>query len=121
MAGFSWNFNLDEGKFTLMNDEEKAKDNLAFLFNFNWVSRIYMPDYNPNIGWVLQKASSSLILLKTLVVSTLKEKISRFVPNVSIKALNTDYDREQKQYFIGIRYAYKNEGNDDNRELIEFI
>lgn len=121
MAGFSWNFNIDEGKFTLMSDEDKAKDNLVFLFNFTWLSRIYMPEYNLNIGWVLQKAASSLMLLKTLVVSTIKEKITRFVPNVSIKALNTDYDREEKQYFIGIRYAYKDDGVEDNREIIEFI
>lgn len=119
MKGLSQNFQLVGGRFQFTADEAKAKDGLDFFMQFNFVSRIYNPDFTPGLLWILQKPYSMVLSAKNLLLGSLQRKILQYVPMITIDSLDTLYDKNNKEYAILVNYQF--DGDDTIYSNVTFI
>lgn len=120
-VGLSWNMKLEEGKVVLSGGADKARDNMLFLLNFNYIRRIYLRGFTPNLEWLLQKPTSLLIQLKALILGNLKSKVNTYVPTVIMRGIDVDYSRARKMYLIGVRYNFNEELDAEPQDVVTFI
>lgn len=118
--GLSFKFKISNGRFILTEGEPKVRDNIAFFMSFLTSSRVYFPDFSPELLWLIQKPSSTVFQLRTLILAKLKNKLSRYIPEIAINRIGLDYIRSQKQYAFYLDFTYLFE-NRESDEIIEFI
>jgi hypothetical protein len=105
--GLSHRFNIDfEGRFILTTGAEKVKDDLHFFLIFNRVSRVYLPEYDPQLYWFLQKTSSQLEQFRILMLGNLRKKVLQFVPFIRINALDAWFDRGKKTHGVLVNFSF---------------
>ncbi len=118
LKGLSHKFILDSGKFALTTAQDKVKDDMHFFLIFNKVARVYTPDYNPGLGWYVQKPASALEQFKILLLGNLKKKILLFVPYVNVTSLSSYYDRNLKMNAVEVNFTFTSDPTIPQQQVV---
>lgn len=105
--GLTHRFILDKGKFTFTAAGEKVKSDLHFFLVFNHVKRVYLPEYDPELHWYLQRTSNDLDQYRTLMLGNLQKKIIQFVPYIKINSLDAWFERRNKSYGVLVNFMFQ--------------
>ena len=106
--GLSHRFSVQNGSLQLSFGAAKAKDKVHFLMIFDSVARIYLPDFNPKLLWLIQKTTSFVNTRKPLILGRLKRLILTFVPDVKVDNITMVSHRPvgDLTYEIFVDYTY---------------
>lgn len=108
MKGLMSRFQLVDGAFKLTDGAEKSRDNIWFFCVFDKF-RVYTSDYGGSFLSLMQKPISYLVLNRTLIVSSLKKKIAKYVSGVKVEDIDIGYtSMDRKNYHMKITYSSKN-------------
>ncbi len=123
LKGLSCRFNLENGKFVLSGGTDKTKDNLLFLASFNYVTKVYDPDFNLGVSTLLQKPTSYLNTYKPLLLGLIKRVVLKYVPNIELLNIDIQYQlgSPERKYLLVINYKYKFSQNDAEETIVTFI
>ena len=117
MKGLPSRFYLQNGKFKLVDGVEKSRDNIWFYCIFDKF-RVYSSDFGADFVSLVQKPISSIVLNKTLILGKLKRGIQKYVPNVSVKAIDIGrLPNERRSYTMLIEYTSKQENNVETQDV----
>lgn len=104
MKGLTCRFLIKDGKFQLSNGINKSRDNIWFYCVFDKV-RVYTSDFGANFQILIQRPIAYLIMNRTIILSTLKKGIQKYVPNVDVTNIDIGYlDNNRKNYSVLIEY-----------------
>lgn len=118
-SGLTYDFKLEKGSFTFENGTDKKRKDLMFFMCFHFISRIYRPNFDPNVIWVLQKPASYVRNLKVLLLGNLSTKILSFIQNINILSTNLSYDRSEKEYSLFLEYSYITELESEEQDAVQ--
>lgn len=104
MKGLPCRFLVNGGKFQLSNGIDKSRDNIWFYCVFDKF-RVYTSDFGANFQTLIQRPIAYLIMNRTIILSTLKKGIQKYVPNVDVTNIDIGYlDNNRKNYSVLIEY-----------------
>ena len=120
MKGLNTDFKLEKGKFILTEGVERSRDAIWFYCIFDKF-RVYVSDFGANIGYLLQRPISMLILNKTIIFGNLKSGIQKFIPNVAVTNLDIGKGDSRKDLILKIEYKARGYRNDENFYDVTFV
>lgn len=104
MKGLPSRFILKNGRFFLTEGVEKSRDNIWFYCIFDKF-RIYTSDFGGNFISLVQKPVTYLTMNRTLLLGSLQKGIQKYVPDVSINALDIGYvSNDRKNCSLMVEY-----------------
>lgn len=107
MKGLSARFNIENGKFKLIDGKEKASENIWFYCIFN-KRRNYVSDFGSIFVSLSQRTSNYLVLNRTLILGSLIKGIQKYVPNVIVKNIDIGYlGNNRRDYSMVVEYDVK--------------
>lgn len=118
--GLSYLFSLEEGSFKLTGGGEKARDNLFFFLGFVLWFRVYYEDYIPGIGRLIQKPTSMIQSLQTVIIGGLQTKLRKYLPHLQVDNITVGRDRGTKDFALVIDYTFDLEP-DTKVQTVSFI
>lgn len=86
--GLSQKFVLTNGAFTLTESKVKVADNMSLFISFADWFRTYLEEYPIKLEYMVQKPNTFVNRNKTQFLGAVLQKISKFVPEVKVKASN---------------------------------
>lgn len=122
IKGLSCRFKLTNGKFEMTGGGEKASDNVFFLLNFNDNVKVYYPDFNPDVLWVIQKSSTNINSYKALILGKIKRCLEQYTNNITINSMDIQIPRSNRaNAAIYLDYSYTEPGSTMQDYSVTFI
>lgn len=107
-TGLATSFTLENGKFKLTGGTEKVDDSMLFMLRFFLWFRLMVPDFVPNVHWILQKNTSVINRFKNVLRLQVQRAFTRNCPWAEIKGVDMPIDmRDRKKIYLDIDYKYK--------------
>lgn len=105
MKGLPCRFYIKNGKFALTEGVEKSRDSIWFYCIFDKF-RVYTSDFGANFVSLAQKPVTYLFENRTIILSTLRRGIQKYVPNVDVKDIDLGYmSTNRRDYSLMIEYS----------------
>lgn len=121
MKGLSHKFAPVNGKFVFTSGTQKATEALHFFLGFIGWFRVYAEDYPPDVLWLIQKPTSLLGTLKTLILGKLLGSVRKYLPHILVKSCNFAPTLEdRKVYVLSLDFAYAKDP-DETIQSVTFI
>lgn len=112
MKGLTTNFELSQGRFSLVEGSDKAKDCIWFFCIFDRF-RVYCSDFGGNFVSLVQKPASSLLISRAIILNTLRKGILKYVGSISVKTIDIGYlASDRTNFHIAVEYIYKDDTNE---------
>lgn len=108
-------------KFNLFGGVDKANDNITMMLGFIGWFRIYHQDFVPDLLDLVQKPTSFVYNLKTIITAKLQSTIVKYIPEIQLEGINMVYDyRDTKLFTISVNYGYGLK-DDENFTVVRFL
>jgi hypothetical protein len=105
-TGLSYNFEISPSwSFALTGGAEKAAEGIDFWLLFTGWYRRYYEDFPPTFHELLQKPTSYVEALKTLILGKLGDTILRYIPTVRLTNCNIQAE-SRTEYVLGLNFQY---------------
>lgn len=110
-----------KSSFQLVGGVEKAGDNISMMLGFIGWYRTYYQDFIPNVLDLIQKNTSTVYQLKSIILSKFRNSMNKYMPEVDVKTVNMVYDyKETKLFTISIDYDFILE-EEEEFSVVRFI
>lgn len=119
--GLTHNFKLENGRFLLVSGGAKKQSDLRFFMAFDFVRRIYRPDFLPGLAWLIQKPLSYVDKVRTMLLGNLRNKIHTNIQNINVTSMGLATLREQKRCVVYFDYSYNDDTKRSTKEFVKVL
>lgn len=120
MTGLSHNFILQDGKFKFTTGLDKVRDDILFFIGHSGISKVYDPDYTTGLDSLVQKSSSYIKRFRTIILATLRTKISRYIPEIAVDGIDFILVLNSRlEWRVIIAYSYQ--GSSEEIAAVKFL
>lgn len=104
---------VPKAKFQLIGGSKKADDNVTMMLGFIGWFRVYYQDFVPQVLELIQKPTSTVYSLRSIIVGKLRKSINKYIPIINVKGVSMVYDyRDKKLFTIALDYDFNLEERD---------